>query len=888
MANPEAPASLVGAKVEIHGLTGRPDLNGRIGHVTGVRGDRVAVSMFGTGVVAIRPANLTRQSGISAHPRPTHVDDDEIIAKGCDPDINKADPCGDGDQSPLKEVVGPGQMLREVWARGGDLNPWLSPQRYSTFFAACAWGDVLAVGALLSGQEGEPNVELERRESKLRYSPLHVIVAGSRNVYGSTDWPRRGAVLPEIVPDHCAVAALLIEQRANLEARDILGQTPLGLACGTHATEGSLKVARVLASGGASVNVADRFGHPMLMKVMMLQNGADRLDVVEALLQMGADLDRKYQMSHLGSMSMIEVVQKARSCGMVPEATTAPLLKLFARYSKQPNARAAVAETSVRPDTSAHQRLAAAASDLGVQDLSVASSSSAPEASKLEYGTPVRVGRLTSRPELNGKRGYILGFSDGRYEIELADGAQMRLKADNVAEDPDGDDNASVDPRKLRCWPGLGVAYVKSLTSKTPQRDNMPVVWCFQLAMPLGAKMTLSSNMLDEKALAPFAQWVYSLFHVIANWESGCKAADSGELYRCWRVSIEDEDETETIMIDFLDTVRECPPFVPATQPSVPDESQRKAGNARYSAPLLPIRYLHLSRAQRDVEKRLAVVSKTMPSAGDPVTKHASKQMGCECTIAKVRAASVAEIAAGLENLRTNEAMISADYREWFFGLSPAHGGTSGFRPSFLVPPMEPKGSKPPPRCTGCDRQQADGEKFQQCGRCGSLFCSKACLQANWKEHKKVCRKQEEKLVAPPPDPQRTSIVFDLRPDPTLPQYHFNISMIGAASKGPHKVDPTQAPKNIHGSREFAVKVQPPPGVALGQGQGVAACMVYDEARSFSSFLSLATSGIEAVLGLIQRYGVHKAGGSKGYFMARREGTRLRIFADKLLPPPAW
>eukprot|EP00966_Prymnesium_polylepis_P304244 7029175-Prymnesium_polylepis.2 len=108
--------------------------------------------------------------------------------------------------------------------------------------------------------------------------------------------------------------------------------------------------------------------------------------------------------------------------------------------------------------------------------------------------------------------------------------------------------------------------------------------------------------------------------------------------------------------------------------------------------------------------------------------------------------------------------------------------------------------------------------------------------------------------------------------------------MTGAPVKAPHKQDPTQAPKNIHGQREFVVKVQPPGKLAPEE----TACMVYDENRSFQSFLPLASHGIEAILQLIKNYGVHNPRGSKGFFMARREGTRLRIFADKLVPPPSW
>ena len=220
----QAAAALVGHEVEIHGLASKPDLNGRIGRVTGVSGsERVAVNIPGTAAVALKPSNLKRLSRLGPE-RPAHYDEDARLAKGCDMALNKSDPCGDGDQSPLVDGCdSPGQIVRETWANGADCNPWRCPPAYSKLFAACAHGDVLSVTVILS-QDFCHN-DLERRESKLRYSPLHVCVAGSRVAYGSSDWPKRKSMppLPELVPDHCAVAKLLIERRARTEACAPLG-----------------------------------------------------------------------------------------------------------------------------------------------------------------------------------------------------------------------------------------------------------------------------------------------------------------------------------------------------------------------------------------------------------------------------------------------------------------------------------------------------------------------------------------------------------------------------------------------------------------------------------------------------------------------------------------
>ena len=530
------PSALVGFEVEIHGLAARPELNGRVGMVMGTSGnERVAVNLIGTKPIALKPRNLKRLARVPDVPKPAHLGtDDARLAQGCDRTRNQSDPCGDGDQSPLVDGFGDsaGGQVREVWASGADFNPFLGRDLYPPFYAACAWGDEFVVRAFLS----EESPELERRESKLRYSPLHACVAGSRVAYGSSDWPRRetlqmmGFPLPQLVPDHCAVARLLIERRARTEARDIMGHTPLALACGTHATTGSLKVARILVAGGASVHTVDRFGNTVMYVLMGVPMGGVRYDVVEALMQMGFDVDRPFKLQCIGTVTMRTVAAHI----LADREAGEQLLKLFAKYSKPPaaepsldgmlpqmrkavEARTAPERTSQPPLKSPSVKGPSAAAPAVEVVPANEGSLPASESTRLEYGAPVRLGRLVSRVDLNGARGYVLGFADGRYEVELAaDGSQMRLKPENVDGDAHGGDaDAAVDPRKLRSWPGFGVEYVQDIRN----RDHRPVAWCFQQAMPLGAKMTLAGHSrlglaASEKALAPFAQWVYSLFHV--------------------------------------------------------------------------------------------------------------------------------------------------------------------------------------------------------------------------------------------------------------------------------------------------------------------------------------------------------------------------------------
>ena len=123
-----------------------------------------------------------------------------------------------------------------------------------------------------------------------------------------------------------------------------------------------------------------------------------------------------------------------------------------------------------------------------------------------------------------------------------------------------------------------------------------------------------------------------------------------------------------------------------------------------------------------------------------------------------------------------------------------------------------------------------------------------------------------------------------LPPEHMRGKVHGNMPMNGAPMPRLDKLktlDPSVAPKNEHGDREFAVKVQTPPPVAPSMG-----CMVYDERRTFQACMPMDTPGIRPLLKLIYDHG--PGGGRKGYFTARREGSNLRIFSAEMLPPPAW
>ena len=203
----------------ISGLQGRPELNGLRGLVKSwdAQRSRVRVQLPNSSEsVALKPENVKSVMCVSSGKKPQWADRDaDIIARACDVARNTVDPCGDGDQSALHIAPGtPGNALEQMWARGGDFNPWQPycaevvqgrevrvldeggmPERarmlYSRFFIACAWGSLELVRTLIAKTAGRPDGRtrlLELRESNLRYAPLHACIAGARVQPGSAMW----------------------------------------------------------------------------------------------------------------------------------------------------------------------------------------------------------------------------------------------------------------------------------------------------------------------------------------------------------------------------------------------------------------------------------------------------------------------------------------------------------------------------------------------------------------------------------------------------------------------------------------------------------------------------------------------------------------------------
>ena len=190
-----------------------------------------------------------------------------------------------------------------LWGCGGNFNPFERPDRYSVFLKRCAWGDAREVEAMLAlaTDAGAREKLLETRESNLRFNALRACITGARNKPGTVSpedarcggWPLDGATrsrLEREPPNHPRVAELLLAAGARLDARDVIGNTHLHGAAGSHATETSLAIAaQILDRAGdnatALLRLMDRLGNPVMYASVM----EGRADVVAFLLSRGAD-----------------------------------------------------------------------------------------------------------------------------------------------------------------------------------------------------------------------------------------------------------------------------------------------------------------------------------------------------------------------------------------------------------------------------------------------------------------------------------------------------------------------------------------------------------------------------------------------------------------------
>ena len=660
---------------------------------------------------------------------------------------------------------------------------------------------------------------------------------------------------------HLACVKFLLAQGADIDAANSYGSRALHDA----AYHGAVDVVRVLCARGAVVDVADANGNTPLVAAC----AAGHVGVVDELLVVGA-----------------KVVPSAhganRSGAHTNQATIAARLQA-----------AELPASSVEENV--HQQLPPA----------------------FAAKANVRLSGLVSRGDLNGTAATVLaGPTDGRFSVQVVrTGEKVRVRPDNLTAITDAKGSAcgaGVDPSTLPSWPGLscGATVMAALGGE----KSSALAWCFQSAIPSGVKgafmgggsearaqadqflSALDTGALDPKTrrrlqqaiygsigrspkdVAPEVQWLYSLGHLVSEYERHPQA---------FRFVLSEDHRKDAalegspcLVLDVLGPALACPAQVDAHRTSWGACAGQTAGSAA-SEPLLAVRYKRLGPHRNDAARVKEVALLAGPFAC-PVARAAIEskgrgkvghEVGPEACIT-VFAESAAEIEAALAHLDANSKLLAPSYVEHFYAKSQHHDrtGRAKFRCSFVVPPSE---------AMLYDREaSAEPPQHDDSGEPSAY------------QH----------------DDGRASVLFSLLPPSELVgQYNVTVSHQTGRSHvhGGRSVDDAKrieavAPRNAHGRREFDVKVQPPlQGYPNGGGPCGYACreaatssgmpwaaMVYDERRTFEAYLPLDTPGIEALLRRVREEGPR--GGIKGFFKARREGDHLRIYADRILSPPAW
>ena len=364
--------------------------------------------------------------------------------------------------------------------------------------------------------------------------------------------------------------------------------------------------------------------------------------------------------------------------------------------------------------------------------------------------------------------------------------------------------------------------------------EKSALQWAFDCSIPPFARAATRGDRMGAapgpKGAAPAVQWCYSAFHICHHFENGIKA-----------FQVEDDEETEALLLEVrglracpadlgLEREHFCTPF--GEHPLGP-------------APLLLVSYVHHTKWTLD-NAAMATASRFVRRAEQVV---------------KVRAASASEVRYAADALALHR-----------------RRGTDGFFDSAIYPPRRADVER-----SIQDLTKAPGDVCALCGAKASFTCGQ-CKMAMYcsRDHQKEHWKSSHKALCNGATTKRASFVFEATiTKPDNAPYFMNINHnTGATSDG------TMTSKNIHGDREFVVKLQPP---MAGEGPW----MCYDEKRSFQCFIPEQTSGLPAALTLLRNKGVKvRTGlggvGLKGFFTARWEGRQVRVFTDSLVPNPGW
>ncbi|CAB9507617.1 expressed unknown protein [Seminavis robusta] len=181
------------------------------------------------------------------------VDSSQIIEKllqmaGTDCERNNSDPYGDGDQSLVETSEGHRQILRQLFANGGDILHWLmeyrqqqrptknnsNKKRMSPLAWNCIKGDYRAVEQELK----KAKKLMEQRFTSMRLSPL--LLAISMSKHAPVIQTCTGTPVHEM--KHVEVVRVLLLYGARPNAKDVTGKTACHYGAGGCATKDTLSM----------------------------------------------------------------------------------------------------------------------------------------------------------------------------------------------------------------------------------------------------------------------------------------------------------------------------------------------------------------------------------------------------------------------------------------------------------------------------------------------------------------------------------------------------------------------------------------------------------------------------------------------------------------------
>lgn len=420
-----------------------------------------------------------------------------------------------------------------------------------------------------------------------------------------------------------------------------------------------------------------------------------------------------------------------------------------------------------------------------------------------------------------------------------------------------------------------------------------PLQWAFTCSVPplLRPQIISSGNPGDLASnVSPNLQWNYSMFHLAHHYETDSTI----------KFTIQDDSATAAILLQ-ITGLKSCPDSygemgeLMKSDFCTPGEDDSSLG----PVPLFFVRYFYQTKSNWAGSVR----AKAMQPGG-AIYEH-SNGGGPFVTI---RAASVKEVEFAHKELQRGQQFLSAVSR------SSNHEGK--FEESVLFPPamkglLNKKATKAKKICAFCEKRPNEGRSLCSCSRCKvTFYCSKLCQRDHWKAgHKNVCLESGTSAdVEAASESTRPSFTFDALTESVAghredsgnaPMYvtqnyrtgrmESNFAERSGSRTGMGKIPKT---RNVYGEKEFIVKIQIP----LPLPGGPSDWMCYDgPTRSFQATVPVdTTTGLKDAKAVLEKEGIwsihpqYGIPGVKGYFVAKWEGSRIRVYYDRLAPPQSW